>query len=140
MWHIISNFFFLKIMMVQLDSFQILFGFYPFSCHSGPGSASFNFQTCLKVSIYLYLFLNPCISATPATGWYTNDYYWHSDGTPVDPSLFEGGFPANGYTGQPQSALMIGSDYPAGQTKMELFIGHEVLSGDQPACVKGGGI
>ena len=35
MWHIISNFFFLKIMMVQLDSFQKIFGFHPFSCHCG---------------------------------------------------------------------------------------------------------
>ena len=35
MWHIISNFFFLKIMMVQLDSFQKIFGFHPFYCHCG---------------------------------------------------------------------------------------------------------
>ena len=91
-----------------------------------------------------YLFLNPCISATPATGWYTNDFYWHSDGTPVDPSLFEGGFPGNGYTGMPQSALQIAGiadfTYVAGQTKLPLFIGHELYSGDQPACVKSGGI
>ena len=34
MWHVISNFFFLKIMMVLLDSFPKNFGFHPFFCHS----------------------------------------------------------------------------------------------------------
>ena len=33
MWHIISNFFYSKIMMMLLDSFQFFFGFQPFFCH-----------------------------------------------------------------------------------------------------------
>ena len=60
-----------------------------------------------------------------------------SDGTPVDPSLFEGGFPENGFKGQPQSVLQLnGGDSVPSHTKTMLYIGHLIYSGSEPACVK----